>query len=73
MLITSPPRNVLGDEPDISKNMSGFSTPKTSSKDPSTFIRRPRIIQGLYRSTQREAEERKLKGKKDYVVKVKYG
>ena len=32
--ITSPQRNVLGNETAISTNMSGFSTPKTSSKDP---------------------------------------
>ena len=49
--ITSPPRNVLGVEPAIYTNMSGFSTPKTSSEDPSPFIKRHRIIQGLYRST----------------------
>jgi len=68
--ITSPQRNMLGNETAISTNMSGFSTPKTSSKDPSPFVRRRRIIQGLYRSTQREAKERKLEGKKAYVVEV---
>ena len=50
--------------------MSYFSTPKTSSKDPSPFIRRHKIIQGLYRSTQRKEKERKLEGKKAYVVEV---
>ena len=57
--ITSPPRNVLGDETIIFTNMSGFLTPKTSYEDPSTFIKRCRIIQCLYRSTQREEKERK--------------
>ena len=57
--ITSSPRNMLGVEPVISTNMSGFLTPKTGSEDPSTFMKRCRIIQCLYRSTQREAKERK--------------
>ena len=61
---------MLGDATAISTNMSGFSMPKTSSKDPSPFIRRRRIIQGLYRNTQREEKERKLEGKKAYVVEV---
>ena len=49
--ITYPQRNVLGDETTISTNMSGFSTPKNSSKDTSPFIKRNIIIQGLYRIT----------------------
>ena len=68
--ITSPQRDVLGNETAISTNMSGFSTPKTSSKDPSPFIRRRRIIQGLYRRTERDSKEIKLEGKKDYLVEV---
>ena len=68
--ITSPPGNMLRVELAISTNMSVFSTPKTSSKDLSAFVKRCRIIQGLYRSTQREAKERKSEGKKAYVVEV---
>ena len=64
---------MLENETAISTNMSGFSTPKTSSKDPSPFIRRCKSIQGLYRSTQREAKERKLEGKNACMVEVKYG
>ena len=61
---------MLVDETGISRNMSGFLTSKTSYEDPSPLIKRCIIIQGLYRSTQREEKERKSEGKKDYVVKV---
>jgi hypothetical protein len=39
----------------------------------SSFIKICRISQGMYRSIEREAKERKSEGKKAYLVEIKYG
>jgi len=44
-----------------------------STEDISTFIKRRKISQGMYRSTKREVKEIKSEGKKAYLVEVKYG
>lgn len=44
-----------------------------SIEDISTFLKRCKISQGMYRSTKRETSERNSEGEKAYLVEVKYG
>lgn len=46
----------------------------SGSQDVSAFVRRQRLSQGWYRCTERNAKERKVEGKKPFLVEVsKYG
>jgi hypothetical protein len=59
----------------VSTNISALSTSPSldSTEDISAFIKKCRMSQGMFRSTEREAKERKLEGKKAYLVEIKYG
>ena len=55
--------------------MSALSTSQSldSSEDMPASIQKHKMLQGMYRSTKREAKERKSEGKRAYLVEVKDG
>jgi hypothetical protein len=57
----------------VSTNISALSTSPSldSIKDISAFIKKCRMSQGMFRSTEREAKERKLEEKKAYLLEIK--
>jgi len=61
--------------PLLCTNMSAHSTSQSldSSELMSASIQKRKMIQGMYRSTERETKERKSEGKKAYLLEVKDG
>jgi len=69
------PSTAKGKTPPLCTNKSALSTSQSldSSEDMPTSIQKRKMIQGMYRSKEREAKERKSEGKKPYLLEVKDG